>query len=414
MAILSLSDTQSRTDFLRRRAVANLQFWLDYVTANTTEPAALDRERETVIKAISLGFNVESAWPLVEELVVSFSRYMERSGHWEAWNGIVRQALEVARDTGDIAAQINLSGLLARLLKRQSRFQEAIRQHHQTIRLARQIGDRYNEARAWTNMGFLYIEEGQWHRAEVICCHALKIFEALDSMHGRAHTENHLGLLYTRQWRWELAEARLQRACALWQIMGDSHGLMFGFTNMGLLYNEMEQPAQALQALNQALQQAKNIGEETEVGVIYLNIAYAYTQLDNPQQAETYARLAETNFNHISNWLYLPAAWVNLGKALLAQGKWEQAHSYLQAALDEFKRLAYKYGEINAVSALIDYELAQNNQAQAEMRFNDLKRLISQYDHTGHQNHLERLLKKYHRSLKDNSLQATVAAVKQI
>jgi hypothetical protein len=50
-----------------------------------------------------------------------------------------------------------------------------------------------------------------WQRDKVLCCHALEIFEALDSDHGRAHTENHLGVLHYRRREWEQAEQHLNR-----------------------------------------------------------------------------------------------------------------------------------------------------------------------------------------------------------
>jgi tetratricopeptide (TPR) repeat protein len=401
MESFSLTSAQARNACFQQGVLANLRYWQSWLEDNQANLPATDRERTNIIRAISFACKVDAAWPLVHRLVLSFSRSMERSGHWEAWNWVILQAMELARRYGDTAVAVELSGLLARLLKREGNFQQAIRQHRQTIHLARQIGDTYNEARAWTNMGYLYIEQGQWQRAEILCCHALKLFEQLDSQHGLAHTENHLGILYTRQWRWELAEQHLQKACALWQTLEDRHGLMYGLLNMGMLYNEMEQPGQALPVLEQALHWATHTGEQAEAGAIYQNMSDSYLQLARPDQAEAHARRAEAIFKRYDNWLNLPLAWLNLGHAPLRQGKLEQAAAYFKAALEKCKQSAYKYGEIKATMGWIDYELARDDHTQAALWVKQLEQLVNHYNHSTHHHHLQSVLTKYRRSLQD-------------
>jgi tetratricopeptide (TPR) repeat protein len=245
-----LSSGQNFSGLFRHYVLANTQYWQEYVTQRSTDIAALDRERDRILKAISFALDLEAAWPCVYQVIVTFSSFMERRGYWESWNRLLNQALKTAQRLEDVTRATTLSALLARLLQRQSRIEPAILQHRHTIRLARQTGNRFEEARACTNLGFLYIEQGQWYRAEVLCCHALNIFESINSNHGRAHSENHLGFLYTRQCLWDKAQQHLERACTIWQSMGDNHGLMRGFINLSSLYNEMEYGRKSLNCLN--------------------------------------------------------------------------------------------------------------------------------------------------------------------
>jgi Flp pilus assembly protein TadD len=99
---------------------------------------------------------------------------MERRGLWNVWNSMLRRAIQMADFVGDEVASVNLSALLARLLFQQSYFTEASHTYRQTIRLARKTRDKFNEARACSNLGYYYAENGQWYRAEVLCCYALK------------------------------------------------------------------------------------------------------------------------------------------------------------------------------------------------------------------------------------------------
>ncbi len=409
MAVITLTNTQSCANFFQHCVLINLQYWRDYLAVNTTDVAALDREQSGIIRAISFALDLDEAWSAVYKLIVAFSPYMERRGYWETWNWVLSKAIEAARWAEDVGAEVHLSALLARLLQRQSRFKQAIAWYRRTIRLARRSGDRFNEARACSNLGYLYIEQGYWYRAEVLCRHALSIFEQVGSDHGRAHTQNHLGILYTRQCLWDKARLHLERACALWGSMADDHGLMLGFINLGLLYNEMECPTEALHYLDKALQQARLTGEEALIGTIYLNMGYAHKLSGEPAQTEAYARQAETIFRRFSNSLYLPLAWINLGEACLDQGRWQEARLHLEAALEACRRLQHKYGEARALVGIMDYNLATGNHQKVVEQLPELERLVKHHGQGGHNHQLESLLTKYRHSLAGPSTRQAAA-----
>ncbi|MEZ4869542.1 MAG: hypothetical protein R3C14_49920 [Caldilineaceae bacterium] len=94
-----------------------------------------------------------------------------------------------AQRTKDVGGETTLSALLAKLCQRQSRPQETVLYYRRVIRLAVQSDNRYEEARACSNLGYRFIDQGHWWRSEVLSCHALAIFEELASQHGRAHTQ---------------------------------------------------------------------------------------------------------------------------------------------------------------------------------------------------------------------------------
>jgi tetratricopeptide (TPR) repeat protein len=232
--------------FFKRRVLESTRRWQLFVTEKRADTAALEQGQGRILRAIAFALASAAAWPAARQLIEVFAPHMERRGYWDTWQDILTQAIEAAARFDDIAGQVTLMALLARLRQRQSRFREAVSLYRRVIRLARSTGNRFEEARVCSNLGFLYTEGiGRWQRAEVLCCHALAIFEKLGSEHGQAHTENNLGLLYTRQRAWRQAEQHLQRACALWQAMDDHHSLIYGFENLVLLYLKMERPIEA-------------------------------------------------------------------------------------------------------------------------------------------------------------------------
>ena len=370
--------TKSYANFFQRRVVKSAQHWQTYVAEKQADPAALEQGQAQILRAISFSLTSPAAWPAARQLIESYASYMERRGYWDAWRDILTQAITAAQQHEDTAGHVTLIALRARLLQRQSRYREAVRAYRRVIRLARRTNNRFEEARACSNLGYLYIDTiGRWWRAEVLSCQALAIFEALDSDHGRAHTENHLGVLYIRRRWWAEAEIHLKQACALWQTTGDDHSLIYGFENLGMLYYETERPKEALLYLNKALYQAKLTNAVTEFGTIWNSIALVYRQDGNLKQAKAYAKQAETIFQRFSGTVGLAQVWGNLGMIYLYQHKWTKAKKFLQDSLTLFHSLSNLDGEIQALTDMIEFEFARGDKIQTSFRLNQLEELIS-------------------------------------
>ena len=400
MELANLSETAGRAKFFQRGILLNLAYWQDWVKNNANDVAILDQERNGLIRGILFALDLgETAWASVQELISTLSSYMERRGYWEIWHQVLDKALEVAGLIGDLAGMTHLSALLGRLSFQQSHFQESVSYYRQTIRLARQIGDRFNEARACTNLGYYYIEHGQWWRAEVLCRYALQIFEDIDSQHGCAHTENHLGFLYTLQCRWDIAQQHLNQACALWQSMEDQHGLMRGYLNLGGLYVYMEQPAEALAFLGKALSVSQATRDDATIGKIYTNMGIAYRLMADLVKAEEYNHLAETIFKQCSNLTGLSKVWHGLGLTYFYQNRYAEAFLNLENSLDVWRKLGIKVEEIEVLIDLGECEFKRGNRQQALVYLEQVEDLIGQDQSNTRYHYLYPRLEKYRRSL---------------
>lgn len=403
MAITRGMTAPNYADRFRQHVSTNIQYWQVYVRAQQADVAALDAERESILKAITFALDLPAVWPHVYDLIETFSPYMERRGYWESWNRILIQALGTAGQVNDTAGGTTLSTLLARLFQRQGHPRRAIAQYRRTIRLARQTGNHFEEARALSNLGYLYTEHGQWCRAEVLCRHALQIFEEMNSDHGRAHTKNHLGVLFTRQGRYEEAECHLNSACEIWQAMEDDHGLMRGLINLSSLYIEGENGSEALKQTLNAVHQARLTGEESELGTIYLNMGVANRIEGELAQAETCIRQAEAIFRQYTDQLGVALAWISLGTIYTDQKKWPEAREYLEAALELCRGLKNDYCHVNALMSLVEYELTQRHRQGAAARLRELEQFIHAGKRTMCGAQLQGQLEEYHRNLSELS-----------
>ena len=388
----------------------NLRYWYGRIEVPSVEVTTLSHEREGIIRAISFALPLNEAWPLVYQVIIAFSSYMERWGEWETWRQILSEAIAVAQNTQYQAEAADLGVTLALMLQRQSRIRTAISRYQQTIKLARQAGNQMALARTYTNLGYLYTEQGYWWRAEILCCQALTLFEQIDSIYGCAHTHNHLGVLYSRQGRWDQAWYQLEQACTLWQSSGDDHGLLRGYINFSLLYLKLEQPQPALDYLHKALKQAEQTDDKTEIGPIYVNMAIAHELRGDLTQAVEYSRQAETLFQQQSNLTELARVWGNVSLVYIKQRRWSEANAHLEKSLEIWRMLRSKTGEIETVLNFIEYEITRGDRQRAEMRIQEAEALITHVVGATNHYHYHTQLEWYRRSLSDQSTTLQTAA----
>ena len=379
----------------RERVLANTRYWLDRVTDLAAQAADLDQDREQLIRAVGFALDLEAAWPAARELVIALAPLMERRGHWENWSQLLERAVGAAQQANDSGSSLTLRAMLARLRQRQGRLAEAIVYYQRNIRLAHRLHNDFEEGRACTNLGFIWVELGRWQRAEALCCGALAIFDRINSDHGRAHTENHLGLMYTRQGLWERGRYHLDRACAIWQAINDRHGLMRGLINLSVLLIDSGEPTAAFPYLEQALELARLTGETVEVANIYTNLGLAYRLNGDLHQAEVYGRQAEDIFLEVSNLAKLADVWQNLARVYLGQGNWAEARRRLEAALDTQRNLKNRNGETVTLVCFIEYELAQGNWEQALARWCSLAPLLERQHNPEARRFLQSLQARY-------------------
>ncbi len=355
----SLNTPQQCLNFFEERVLREVTHWGAQEGVKTIVVGILDHERENILKAIGFGLAVAAAWPATRQLIITFAPYMERRGLWDSWHTLLTRAIAAAQRARDVAGEITLTALLARLCQRQSRGADVVTYYRRVIRLARRADNRFELARACSNLGYYYVDGGHWWRAEVLGQHALAIFAALNSQHGQAHTHNHLGVLYTRQQRWVEAEAHLQQACGLWRSTGDEYSLTaFGLQNLGVLYVDQKKPEDALTWLQDAYHKAESLGETAMVGHILNNMVIAYRQQGAFTDAETLARQAEQIAQKYHDPLQLAFIWHNLGLIYTQQQQATKAREYIDRVLVLYRQLGNHYGEERLFRELKELEAA--------------------------------------------------------
>lgn len=310
-----------------------LRYWHDHPAVQTVEVEQLDRNLESILNLLGHGLLYESAWPDTRTLIFRLTSYMERRGHWQAWRTILARGVEMAQNANDIDGETTLTALLGRLSTRQGREKEVVARYRRSLSLAKPRRNRYEIARAYSNLGYFYIDRKYRWRAEVLNLAALEIFEELENAHGIAWTCNHLGMLYTRQNQWELAQNFLERACQLWRDQGAQHALLAGYTNLGMMYVEMGEIDLALENLDLANRISQRTGELANTAQIWNNMALAHRRNETWREAEECAKKAESLFHEYADERGLADVWLNLGMIYVDINQKQRAAEYFDNAL---------------------------------------------------------------------------------
>ena len=85
MASLNLSNVRSRHDYFQQGILTNLRYWQRWLPEHQADVAAMDRERDPLLRAIGFALELGApAWPAVYELILALAPWMERRGYWDA------------------------------------------------------------------------------------------------------------------------------------------------------------------------------------------------------------------------------------------------------------------------------------------------------------------------------------------
>lgn len=344
-------------------------------TVRAVQSRLADEERVQACHVLDYGLRAAESWSGARDLTIALATYMERGGHWEIWQQFLERAIDAAQARHDTEHEITLTALLARLYQRRGDAQAMARYYHQVMRLARRSGNRFELARACSNLGYHYIERGHLWRAEVLSLSALAIFDELDSNHGRAHTHNHLGVLFTRQYDWEKAKKHLLAACAIWQTTQDQFGLMRGYGNLGFLYNEIGNYEDGLYYSALALDLAERLGEAPLIGAFAANISQASLKTGNVQKAKQFASLAEKTYRNYSNQHGLAQIAHTYALIAIHEKDFSKAQQYINeasAGLTEYYFLVQvKLTELELAKQLQNYEFARQAINEIETLINE-------------------------------------------
>lgn len=309
------------------------------------------------------------------EIVRVATPQIEGRKRWDKWADVLGKAIETANAIADVATLSDLVMLYhnyGRSLLSIDRYAEGEAAYLKAIQLARKAQDHHSEARACSNLGYYYVDQGHWWRSEILCCHALAIFEQLDNAHGKAHTYNHLGVVYYRQARWAESKAALNQAVKLFHSLNSDTGLLFAYTNLGTLAYETMQADRAVFWANKVIEIARKLGDTRSQGIGTNNLAAAYALSQDYDKAKAASDDTMAIYEMCHDPVGTARAHLNRGEILLRLGEYQQGMQHLDIAFGAFSGLSNADGMVEILTFLIDYH---EQHSQTRLQQETLSRL---------------------------------------
>lgn len=132
----------------------------------------------------------------------------------------------------------NLFGLtiLGQVLRFHGKLTEAEVTHRKVLKLARLKGEDWHAARAQGNLSLVYLDRGDYNKAEEMLVATLAAFREMEDPRGIADARMHLGVVYDYQERFEEAAVEHRAAIVLYKALNNQIRLATEYANLGVVY----------------------------------------------------------------------------------------------------------------------------------------------------------------------------------
>ncbi len=340
-------------DLFGQKIEVGLSNWYGAFDTSDDQLEVLRREKEGVIKAIQLGLTIPEAWPMVKDLIEALTTYMERMGYWDEWLVLLNRGIVQAQQLEDLEGELMIAHYRGRILQRQSKPQEVIRNYARIIRLARRSGNDIAAARAASNLGFAYANKQQLLRATTLCHFALDIFKKHTHLNGQGHTNNHLGIIFRKRKDWDQAESYYFAALSIWEKVNNLSGKHVVLSNLGLLYADTENYLKATMQLQNALAIVKEVEDKKSEAVILNNLGFINLKRKNLQEALAHSTSAEAIFQEQASHESLFNVWDTIGQIYAAKGDASMASAYITASQEGIKNLRAGFWELPQIETYL-------------------------------------------------------------
>jgi tetratricopeptide (TPR) repeat protein len=188
-------------------------------------------------------------------------RHLRNGSHCQDAATLHRQALTVARDTGQQAAELEALIGLGHIHRLQSRSEQATDDFRRALRLARATGHPAAELDALIGVGHMDLLKGRYEQATDHYQQALQLARATGlGPAGELDARVGLGIVHRRQGRYEQAAEHYRQALRLARSTGHRPGEMDVLIGLGHIQRRQGRYEQAADHYQRALQLARATG----------------------------------------------------------------------------------------------------------------------------------------------------------
>jgi DNA-binding SARP family transcriptional activator/tetratricopeptide (TPR) repeat protein len=307
------------------------------------DPAAalawLESERANLVAAVRQAAAIEGLAGVAPQIAHALFGFFQVRSYWPDWIQVNHATLEVARRTGDRAAQAQAHHDLGVIHMWQARYEEAVAQLERSLALRRELDDRRGQPESLTNLGTIHERQGRYQEALACLQQSLAISGELDDRPGQAKGLSNLASIHERQGRYHEALACLQQSLAICQELGHRYGQALNLANLGIIYEQLERYDEALDCLQRSLASFRELGDPYGQSENLNNLGSVYQRQGRYDEALACLEQSLAIRRELGDRHGQAAALRNLGDTLRTLGRHQQARMAWQEALGIYEAL---------------------------------------------------------------------------
>ena len=263
-----------------------------------------------------------------------------------------QQHLTIAKELGDRAGEKRAYGNLGNAYQSLGDVKQAIKYHNQDLSIAKELGDTAGEGGAYCNLGIAYRNLGDFKQAIKYHNQHLSIAKELGDKAGEGGAYGNLGNAFQSLGDFKQAIKYHNQHLSIAKELGEKAGEGRAYGNLGNAHQCLGDLKQAIKYHNQRLNIAKELGEKAGEGRAYGNLGNAYNSLGNFKQVIKYHNQHLSIAKELGDKAGEGRAYGSLGNAYQSLGDFKQAIKYHNQHLSIAKELGEKAGEGRAYSNL--------------------------------------------------------------
>ena len=264
--------------------------------------------------------------------------------------------LAIAKHVGDRATEARAYIILGDAYHSVADFKRAIEYHQLHLSLEKEVGDMVGEGSAYGNLGIAYSNLGDFQKSLEYHLLHLSIAQETGNRPLEGRVNGDIGNAYCSLGDFETAVQYHQLHLSSAKEVGDKAGEGRAYNNLGNAYLGLGDLEKAIECQQLQLLVLKEEGDKEGEGSVYLNLGVAYCQLGNFKKAVEYQKLALRIAKQLGDVVREGSAYDNLGNAYCNMGDFQQAKQNHELSLSIAKTVGNRRKEGSAYSNLgIDY-----------------------------------------------------------
>ena len=278
--------------------------------------------------------------------------------------------LEIAKEVGDKGGEGRAYSNLGVAFCKLGKFRKAIDYYELHLKIAKQVGDKAGEGSTYCNLGNAFCKLGDFRKAIDYYELGLKIAKEVEDKAGEGKTYGNLGITFQSLGDFRKAIDFFELHLKIAKEVGDKAGEGKSYGNLGNAYLSLGDFRKAIDYYELDLEIAKKVEDKACEGKSYGNLGNAFKHLGDFKRAIDYYEFRLNIAKEVKDKAGEGIVYGNLGDAFLRLGDFRKAINYSELRLKVAKEVGDRAGAGKAYG----------NLGNAFQRLGDFKKSVDYHE----------------------------------